>query len=315
MEHSPESVIQSEVVNASPSATSRPNRVVPLAWVVCGLVAGVALTGLILKNPFSRKHKTAVASNISKPAATSSVVVNPPVTVPAPKTNLVTPQNANSTGTSSKPSGPAGSPATTNVPAMPGQINPNPGIGGPIISHPATTPPAQQSKPMPVGPPAAVSEGVGQVALVSVVEEVGRAEQARTQLSGIAKNFGGSSRRFMSQRDVKERTPEGLLVLIPPSQLEKFLQAVKKVGPVVAKTTWTGTPGDRQEKLTSAARERLFDLEKRKSALMVKYYEDAPEVKDIQEQIDGITAMINALHLGAKADTMAGVIFEFTERD
>ncbi|MBI1756026.1 MAG: hypothetical protein HYR64_02850 [Fimbriimonas ginsengisoli] len=97
----------------------------------------------------------------------------------------------------------------------------------------------------------------------------------------------------------------GVIMLVPPAKLEEALTKLRSSLKFEEGESWEGTPGARASRLTASIRTAIADLGVKRSELLIRYYEDAPSVKAIDEQIESARASLASLRLGSETDRFA----------
>ncbi len=127
--------------------------------------------------------------------------------------------------------------------------------------------------------------------LVTVRLDVSDPDGAVRELQGIAGKAGGLAIQF-DEVAVKE-TAEGAIMLVPATRAAEVEKALSSVGGVVASDHWNGSASNRIDRVESSAQDRISDLHLKRQELLVKYLEDAPQIKHIDEDTDRITKSLN----------------------
>ncbi|HTQ09757.1 MAG TPA: hypothetical protein VMI31_06770 [Fimbriimonadaceae bacterium] len=162
------------------------------------------------------------------------------------------------------------------------QINPNPG-GGPDGSP---VPPDQT-------PPKTM--------LVTMRLNVTDPDQALKSLQQIASKEDGAAIQF--DETAKNPDPEGAILFVPSAKEQDTEKLVGAIGDLVVSDTWTGSSADRMDRIESDATNRINELHIKRQELLVKYFDDAPQIRHIDEDSDRITkclASLRAQKPGAK---------------
>jgi hypothetical protein len=153
--------------------------------------------------------------------------------------------------------------------------------------------------------PAPTAAGADRV-LVTLDQRVGAgAESARSELAAMAKALGGSSQVFNEYRDIDRSDTPGILLFIPEAQLDEVVERVAAVGSTLVRDRWKGSSSARQSRLQDSYRTRIADLRKQRVELLGKYFEDAPTIVHMDEDIDRLTKTLNELKVGRSAEGMA----------
>jgi hypothetical protein len=252
-----------------------------IAFLVVGIVigSGIVVATLRFATPAEKiVYREAPAQ--SAPKSTDSITPPKPV---GPATDKASPKSDvkpadKQTHAESGPPDPnlkPYSPFKGEIPAMPpveitGQVpsGPNPAKEGPkIVPH---------EEP-------AVPRGL----LVTVRMDVADGSAAVKALQSLAAKFGGSAVRF--DELAKKEDPEGAILVVPAAKADEAERELTAVGSVVASDRWSGSSGDRVDRIEQVAESRLSDLHVQRQELVVRYFEDAPQVKHVDEDSARIT--------------------------
>jgi hypothetical protein len=164
-------------------------------------------------------------------------------------------------------------------------------INGHITAGPApsipdhSVPPAGAPKP----PEPTVPKGL----LVMMRLEVGDPNAAVGSLRGLAAKFGGSAIQFDEVASKPEA--EGAILFVPAAKADQAEKELARVGGVVVRDAWNGNSADRLDRVEKFAQDRLSDLRVQRQELLVKFFEDAPQVKHIDEDTERINKSIAGL--------------------
>lgn len=131
-----------------------------------------------------------------------------------------------------------------------------------------------------------------------------RTSSAKADIVAVAKGLGGSSHSFAEADPHGGTRIEGVILFVPASKLD---EALAKVGGSVD-GRWSGPATDREDQLIQPYKDRIDALEAKKSELLVKYLEDAPEVREIQDAIDSLTKTMAQLHPDKSKDSQAWIV-------
>jgi|GEM_PF-5909875 len=266
------------------------------------LGAAVVLVTLHFAQPTPGKVAELTGTSPSAPIQTSHPN-GPPSTQPSspgPQTSAP-PQPANP-----KPSGPGGTaggtPATQSKPGTNAQpFNPFDGsisqtmppkeISGHI------TPGAEVTLPNPGDAanitPAPPIESPPKSLLVTIRLDVADPSQAIKDIQAIAAKVSGTAIQF--DESATKLDPEGAILFVPAAKEADAEKLVGTVGSLVVSDNWTGPATDRLDKMEEDANNRLSQLHVRRQELLVKYFEDAPQIKHIDEDSDRITKCLASL--------------------
>lgn len=162
-----------------------------------------------------------------------------------------------------------------------GHIEPGP---PPVLPNPSAgdTPPASQD----VGPPKGL--------LLTVRLDVSDPDAAVKSLQALAARESGTAIQF--DETASKSDAEGVVIFVPATKAEEAEKALATVGSVVATDRWTGSSGDRLDRIEANAQETLSALNLHRQELLVKYFEDAPQIKNIDEDSGRIKKCLAALH-------------------
>lgn len=125
------------------------------------------------------------------------------------------------------------------------------------------------------------------------------------KVAGIAKQFSASTKAVTEFQGERHTPVDGLLLFVPPGKTQPLLTALTGVGATVA-FDWKGGSADRQRVLTEKSATLLRDLQRKRQELLVRYFEDAIPVRDLDDQIAAVTAALKQYNerAPAKADTV-----------
>jgi hypothetical protein len=87
--------------------------------------------------------------------------------------------------------------------------------------------------------------------------------------------------------------------------LDEVVERVAAVGSTLVRDRWKGSSSARQSRLQDSYRTRIADLRKQRVELLGKYFEDAPTIVHMDEDIDRLTKTLNELKVGRSAEGMA----------
>jgi hypothetical protein len=174
---------------------------------------------------------------------------------------------------------------------------------GPMDSK---TPGGNQKPSSPVDPPETVTpKGL----LVTMRLDVGDPDAAVKALQGIASKVGGSAIRF--DESAANSDAEGAIVFVSTDKCEEAAKLIESVGSIVVSDKWTGSSLDRIDRIERLAADRLSDLRMKRQELLIKYFEDAPEVKHLDEDVDRISKCVAALRARKPGPNTAVIKIKF----
>lgn len=128
--------------------------------------------------------------------------------------------------------------------------------------------------------------------LVTVRLDVSDPDGAVRELQGLAGKAGGLAIEF-DETAVKE-SAEGAILFVPATRADEVEKALGSVGGVVATDHWNGSSSNRIDRVESNAQDRISDLHLKRQELLVKYTEDAPQIKHIDEDTDRINKSLGS---------------------
>lgn len=292
--------------------------------LIAALLLGVGIGGAVmyLTNSGQSDQKTALLPPVASPPLATAPAE------PAPSPGLVA---TNTSGGSLFP------PLDLTWMVPPEAATPSPAPApapGPVAGGPGVTPPRGGGVPSPLrgqidaptggfapmrptvlpdinGSQPSVAEPV-EVPMVTLTFSVGDGAAAASSVIGIARNYGGVGVPVTEVLD--RRTRNGCLVYVPQDRLDAFLGNLNGVGSLMERVRWRGSEGERRARLASEAERRLDDLQADRKNLLIKYLDDAPEVKEIDEQIALQRKAISALRLRAPGPKMVAVRVLMSDR-
>ncbi|MCO5296634.1 MAG: hypothetical protein M9921_07240 [Fimbriimonadaceae bacterium] len=270
---------------------------------VGGLVVGSVVVFAAMRNQAPK-----VVLPAGEPAPVASA---PPAVVPDP----VDPASAEDPGAAADGAGetapgtspttqPSGPGAAPTVPPPTSQIS---GTLGPANGLPSGTDPL-----IPPSPDVTLREP--EVRLVRLNVYTANPEEAQEELVRSLKPLGGQIRTFADYGNPAHTPSIGMLILIPEEGVEKLVNLVHAQNGNVAEQSWKTTVASRQARLEDDVQAALFDLKAQRQSLLVKYFEDATPVKEVDEAIAKIEDSIKKLHIPAEAQQRAAVKITFGPR-
>ena len=129
--------------------------------------------------------------------------------------------------------------------------------------------------------------------LVTIRLNVGDPNQALQALEGVATKEGGSLIEY--DETAASQDPEGAILFVPAAKADEAQKSLAAVGSVVVSDTWTGPSTARLDRIEGPAKDRISDLHIKRQELLVKFLEDAPQIKHIDEDSDRINKSLAAL--------------------
>ncbi|MBS1718766.1 MAG: hypothetical protein JSS72_13645 [Armatimonadetes bacterium] len=130
-----------------------------------------------------------------------------------------------------------------------------------------------------------------------------------SRIASAARAAGASVTRFEDWDSAAGKGMPALVVLLPPAKVQAFL---KQIGATIVEE-WQGDSEDRRARLTRSYKTKLNELRKRREELLIKYLETAPNVRDINEDIDHQTAALDVLKNVSLPDNMSVVRITITQ--
>ena len=278
----------------------------PIIFLVAGVVLGGALVLAAVKATNGGSDRR-LASNTPLQSAKPQVIPNEPV--PAPGASNVEPGPK-----------PGASQPEKKLTDKEKELLAGGGAYNPFEGNISVGPPASEmsghidsSGPPPVGPgsngsmktmgnkpfgddpkvPNPDEETVPRGYLAIIRLDVENPETAVSAIRGVASKVGGAAIQF--DETAKRLEPEGAILFVPLAKAEAAQRLLGSVGSVVVSDTWNGSSGARLDKIESEAQSQLSDLRIKRQELLVKYFEDAPQIKHIDEDTERINKCIGAL--------------------
>lgn len=238
----------------------------------------------------------------SDPAQQSAPVINPKTTAPAQLpdwANTATPPATKPAPDKSTetPKGPAV--PTTGAPSGPDKsMHPfNPLSGGFSMSMP---PKEITGEITPTTHPGAANTEITpdetsapRGLLVTMRLGVGDPNSALRAMQAIAAKAGGSAIEF--DESATKDDPEGALLFVPAAKATETEKQIGSAGSLIASDSWNGSSSDRLDRIEVTAQNHISDLHVQKQELLVKYFEDAPQIKRIDEMTDRISKSLTSL--------------------
>lgn len=249
--------------------------------VALGAIVGAALVlaGLY----FARRPERVVYRERPVPSATTPAAATPGPT-PADK------------AASPGPTGPDAPPATTpdKAPSNPPKAAPPKGMAGQIGSAPLVVDPGSLPDHAPLVVSPEHDDPAPRGLLLTIRLEVSDPDSAFGALQALAAKNGGTAIRF-DENATKSET-EGAILLVPAASAESARKGLASIGTVVVSDSWTGPSATRLDRIEADAEARLRELRIQRQELLVRYFEDAPQVRHVDEDAGRISKSLAALH-------------------
>lgn len=246
------------------------------AFLLVGIVVGALLVIAVMKRQPAPRP---IAAQVQAPIPATSVV--PTVVPPTPA--KVEPAKPTETPTKTDPKKPTLAPASAGAKPVTPPLSPFEGIIGISPDHP---------KGWGGGPPdpkveAKVAETVDtSVRLVEMLVPEG----LKDQVAG----FAGGNPITDYRGDTFAPSP-GLLIFCPPKATQGILDKISKAGGSPG-VEWRGTGPERDQIAIQHAESALQDLQRKRTDLLVRYYEDAIPVRDVDDKIADVKAAMKHYH-------------------
>lgn len=273
-----------------------------VAFLVIGLVIGGVVVTIALR---SRQPDSRVVYQAPPATAPQTSPTQPPdpktpadvkTTTPAPPTETSKPP-AETKPTGIQPFNPFDGSLATPMPPkeINGHITAGPGVRLPAVGDgsPSTATPEVADHPTPKG------------LLVTLRLDVADTNATVGALQALASREGGSAIRF--DETAGKPDAEGAVIFVPAAKADEAEKAIGAIGGVVVSDRWTGSTSDRLDRIEQAAVDHLSDLHVKRQELLIKYFDDAPQIKHIDEDTDRITKCIAVLR-SQKQDANVAVI-------
>lgn len=251
------------------------------------LGAAVVLTTLHLASVPAEKSASGTTPKVASLASGTAPVgvQTPPETAPSgPATGSKRPDSQTSPPSPAPADSPPFNPLVGSIASTPpkeitGSINPGPTVPLPNPSDTHVTPIDDPNPP--------------KGALINLRLDVPDPAAAIKALQALAAKEGGSAIQF--DEAAMRSDPEGAILFVPTSKSEDAQRQIGAIGKVVISDTWTGSPPDRLDRVEQVAQNRLGDLHIQRQELLVKFFEDAPQVRHVDEDSDRISKCIASL--------------------
>ncbi len=166
-----------------------------------------------------------------------------------------------------------------------------------ITGHIPPNPVGDQTsiQPTPDQPPKAL--------LVTIRVNVGDPTQAVKAAEAVASKEGGNAIRY--DDSALRAEPEGVILFVPAPKADQVEKELGSLGSVVVSEKWSGAAGERIDRIERDANDRLSALHVQRQELLIKFFEDAPPIKHIDEDSDRITKSLAALRAQKQGATIA----------
>lgn len=275
-----------------------------VAFLVIGLVIGGALVTIALR---SRQPEARVVYQAPPPVtAPKTPTTQPPdpkdgkATTPVPPAETTKPP-AETKPTGIQPFNPFDGSFAAPMPQkeINGHITAGPGVRLPAVGDgsPISAPPEAADHPTPKG------------LLVTLRLDVADTNAAVRALQSVASKEGGSAIRF--DETAGKPDAEGAVIFVPAAKADEAERAIGAIGGVVVSDRWTGSSSDRLDRIEQAAVDHLSDLHVKRQELLIKYFDDAPQIKHIDEDTDRINKCIAELRSQKQDANMAVIKIRF----
>lgn len=113
-------------------------------------------------------------------------------------------------------------------------------------------------------------------------------------LASIARKFGGGIKKY-EEYTGRDKSSIGYIVWVPEKNSRAFLEKLKSSSGIDISDQVQGSGDDRNRIFTEGLRTILARLTKQRADLLIKYYEDAPSVKEIDGQIAEVNKSISTM--------------------
>jgi hypothetical protein len=189
-----------------------------------------------------------------------------------------------------------------------GSTTPPKEISGHIEPGPMTAAPKPgEAKPAPRVDPQETPTPKG--LLVAMRLAISDPEAAVKALQGIASKVGGAAIQFDEMASKPD--PEGAIVFVPGDKYDEVAKLIESVGSIVVSDRWTGSSLDRIDRIERSAQDRLSDLRIQRQELLIKYFEDAPQVKHVDEDSARISKCVAAVRARKPGPNVAVIKIKF----
>ncbi|HWA83795.1 MAG TPA: hypothetical protein VG820_10195 [Fimbriimonadaceae bacterium] len=165
-----------------------------------------------------------------------------------------------------------------------GHITAGPGVRLPAIS---------EGGPSGAGPVAAEAPPTPKGLLLTVRLDVADTNAAVKALQAVASKEGGSAIQF--DELAAKPDAEGAVIFVPAAKAGEAEKEIGAVGNVIVSDRWSGPSSDRLDRIEQTAVDHLSDLRVQRQELLIKYFDDAPQIKHIDEDTDRINKCLAAL--------------------
>lgn len=280
-------------------------------FLIAGLaIGGVAVYGAVRiashqKEPLAYRTQQSALTQSSNPGTSQAGTSQPGISQSgaiqgSPNPGAPTNKEAPAPGTNPGKTGDSGSigdggslPPYNPFAGDIGSSMPPKEIGGHLPSNSGTTTHASGGTTNSQGPSTINEAPTPKGLLVTVRLDVGDPNSAVKALDSVASKLGGAAIQY--DESAAKLDAEGAIVFVPVVKADEAEKALASVGSVVATDKWNGSTGDRLDKIEQNAQNRLSDLHLQRQELLIKYFEDAPQIKHIDEDSDRINKCLAAL--------------------
>lgn len=139
--------------------------------------------------------------------------------------------------------------------------------------------------------------------LVIVRLDVGSGEGALSSLRGIASKHKGAAIQF--DESASGDDPQGAVIVVPASEAAKVEADLNAAGSVSGLDHWNGSSVARAGRVEGNALDRISDLHLKKQQLQEKYFDDAPQIVQIDEEVSRIEASLSRFRAQRPGSKMA----------
>jgi hypothetical protein len=267
------------------------------------LLGGIAVGGLLVMATMrlASPEPKVVYRQMPNSSSTSSTPTTSKVPAGAPNGPPTTPSGDIKFDPSKQPYNPFAADLGSPMPSkeITGHIEP-----GPMVSNPKTGDP--KSPPVTSAPPeTSTPKGL----LVTMRLDVSDPNTAVKALQSIASKVGGSAIQF--DESAVKPDPEGALVFVSIDKYEEASKLIETVGAIVVSDRWTGSALDRIDRIERTAGDRLSDLRIQRQELIIKFFDDAPQVKHVDEDAERISKCVAALRAKKPGPNTAVIKIKF----
>jgi hypothetical protein len=119
-------------------------------------------------------------------------------------------------------------------------------------------------------------------------------ESAEGTIANIAHKLGGGIRPFQEYL-ARGKTVDGYLVWVPDRNAKTFLEALQNASGIDVTDQMQASPGQINRQVSEASRNELERLQTQRAELTARYFDDAPAVKDLDDQIEKVNKSIASM--------------------